>query len=65
MLAAVREAGEGDLDALVPLAYADTPPAIFPIAKLSLEAHLEKLVGDGAVVHDGRTYRARFAASLI
>jgi len=58
VLAAVREAGQGDLDALVPLAYADTPPAIFPIAKLSLEAHLEKLVKDGTVVHDGRTYRA-------
>lgn len=58
VLAAVREAGEGDLDALVPLAYADTPPAIFPIAKLSLEAHLEKLVVDGVVTFDGEAYRA-------
>jgi len=58
VLAAVREVGTGDLDALVPVAYADTPPAIFPIAKLSLEAHLEKLVRDGAVVLSEGTYRA-------
>jgi ribonuclease/clavin/mitogillin len=35
------------LEALVPLAYADTPPALWPIAQLSLEAHLIKLERDG------------------
>lgn len=57
VLAAVRAVGAGDLDALVPVAYADTPPAIFPIAKLSLEAHLEKLVRDGAVTLVDGMYR--------
>ena len=32
---------------LVPVAYADTPPALWPIARLSLEAHLVKLERDG------------------
>lgn len=36
-----------DLDALVARAYADTPMAIWPIAKLSLEAHLLKLLAEG------------------
>lgn len=36
-----------DVDALVAHAYADTPPAIWPIAKLSLEAHLVKLEREG------------------
>ncbi len=57
VLEAVRSCGEagGALDALVLVAYSDTPPAIHPIAKLSLESHLEKLVGEGAVrLRDGR-----------
>jgi hypothetical protein len=33
--------------ALVPLAYADTTPALWPIAALSLEAHLIKLEREG------------------
>jgi glyoxylase-like metal-dependent hydrolase (beta-lactamase superfamily II) len=36
-----------DLDALVAEAYDDTPPMIWPIAKLSLESHLIKLEADG------------------
>jgi hypothetical protein len=40
--------------ALLPLAYDDTPELMFPIAARSLQAHLDKLVGDGrAVVLDG------------
>ncbi len=35
------------LDELVRTAYADTPEALWPIARLSLEAHLEKLEKDG------------------
>jgi ribonuclease/clavin/mitogillin len=34
-------------EALVPIVYADTPPLIWPIARLSLEAHLLKLERDG------------------
>ena len=46
---ALRGAGEGGatLEALVKVAYADTPPAIWPLARLSLEAHLIKLEREG------------------
>lgn len=56
---AVRDLREGgDLDALLPIAYADTNPMIFPIARMSLASHLIKLVDDGRVTLDGTTYRA-------
>ena len=43
------------LDELVPIAYADTPPEIWPLAKRSLKTHLKKLVADGrATEHDDR-----------
>jgi ribonuclease/clavin/mitogillin len=47
--AALAQAGpEGATgQALVPIAYADTPPMIWPLARLSLEAHLIKLERDG------------------
>lgn len=35
------------LDALVPIVYADTPVFLWPIARLSLEAHLLKLEREG------------------
>jgi hypothetical protein len=35
------------VEALVPIAYANTPPAIWPLARLALEAHLIKLERDG------------------
>ncbi len=38
------------LDALLPVAYADTPVAVWPIARLSLEAHLVKLEREGRAV---------------
>lgn len=60
ILEAVRRAGEsgGALDDLLPTAYGDTPVHVWPIAKLSLEAHLEKLVREGAVaLDDARRYR--------
>jgi glyoxylase-like metal-dependent hydrolase (beta-lactamase superfamily II) len=52
VLGAVRAAGAaGAAPAdLVPVAYDDTPAHLWPIAKLSLEAHLEKLVREGRVV---------------
>jgi len=47
--AALEQVGPGgaSLAALVPLAYADTPPYLYPLAELSLEAHLIKLSRDG------------------
>ena len=35
------------LDALVPIVYADADPAIYPLARRSLRAHLDKLVHEG------------------
>jgi glyoxylase-like metal-dependent hydrolase (beta-lactamase superfamily II) len=50
VLAALRAIG-GDRGAapeeLVPAAYADTSPLLWPLARLSLEAHLIKLARDG------------------
>lgn len=57
VLAAVEKAGPDGASAidLVPVAYEDTPAHLWPIAKLSLETHLEKLVSDGRVEsRDGR-----------
>jgi endoribonuclease LACTB2 len=60
VLAALREAPNSGargatLGELVPIAYADTPAMLWPIAALSLEAHLEKLIRDGkARKGDGR-----------
>lgn len=52
-----------DLPTLVPEAYADTPPHIWPIAMLSLEAHLDKLVHEGRVVRIDAASGARFRAA--
>jgi glyoxylase-like metal-dependent hydrolase (beta-lactamase superfamily II) len=38
---------------LVPLAYDDVSPAIWPIAKISIDAHLEKLEREGRVARVG------------
>ena len=45
-----------ELYRLVPLAYDDTPPHLWPIALLSLQMHLEKLAREGTVAagSDGR-----------
>lgn len=53
--AALDDSPEGrSIELLVPVVYADTPPFLWPLAALSLEAHLVKLERDG---------RARRAAS--
>jgi glyoxylase-like metal-dependent hydrolase (beta-lactamase superfamily II) len=44
------------LDDLLPLAYDDTPAAMLPVARLSLEAHLLKLVGDGRARRVGDSF---------
>ncbi len=56
--AALEAAGSGgttDLS-LVPRAYADTPQAAWPLALLSVRAHLVKLVADGRARTDGERY---------
>jgi endoribonuclease LACTB2 len=51
ILAAVSARGPngGTLEELLPLAYPDVAAAVLPVARLSLDAHLEKLCEDGAV----------------
>jgi glyoxylase-like metal-dependent hydrolase (beta-lactamase superfamily II) len=53
--AALAEAGPkgATLDALLPVAYADTAPSVWPIARLSLESHLIKLARDGRAQKGG------------
>jgi glyoxylase-like metal-dependent hydrolase (beta-lactamase superfamily II)/8-oxo-dGTP pyrophosphatase MutT (NUDIX family) len=57
VLGAVR-GGATTVEAVLPIAYADTPQAMWPIARSSLRAHLDKLVRDGAVTFAGGAYRA-------
>jgi glyoxylase-like metal-dependent hydrolase (beta-lactamase superfamily II) len=54
VLAAVAARGSagGTEDELLAVAYDDVPPTTWPIAMLSLRAHLEKLVAEGRVRHD-------------
>jgi endoribonuclease LACTB2 len=47
VVAALTASEARSLEALVPLVYADTPPFLWPLAKMSLEAHLLKLERDG------------------
>jgi len=42
---------------LVPIAYDDAPPAVYPMAALATEAHLIKLEADGRVVSVGTRWR--------
>jgi recombination protein RecT len=43
VIAAMRQAPDGGIDAWVPLAYADTPKALWPLAKRSLLAHVQRI----------------------
>lgn len=56
---AALEVDYADLDALVVRAYPDVPPAVWPLAKLSLEAHLQKLAHDGRAERRGSEWRRR------
>ena len=53
---AVREGGDAGLTSaeLVPHAYDDASPAVWPIAKLSIDAHFEKLEREGRIARAGR-----------
>jgi glyoxylase-like metal-dependent hydrolase (beta-lactamase superfamily II) len=57
VLEAIDDAGSSAED-LLPVAYDDTPRELWPLARLSLEAHLRKLDQDGAVRREqGRVFR--------
>ena len=45
-------------EALVPVAYADTPPVVWPLARMSLEAHLIKLEREGRARRAGGGWAA-------
>ncbi|MGB2941017.1 MAG: MBL fold metallo-hydrolase [Candidatus Dormiibacterota bacterium] len=60
VFAAVTPGGTLRLDAILPVAYDDTPEAMHPVAARSLLAHLEKLVEDGAVVREGEGEEALY-----
>ena len=52
------------LEELVPIAYGDTPVAMWPVARLSLASHLAKLAEEGrAVERDGRWTRGTVGGS--
>lgn len=54
----VRDAlanGIGDVDAMLPRVYADTDPALWPLARRNLLAHLVKLEREGIVRRDRST----------
>jgi glyoxylase-like metal-dependent hydrolase (beta-lactamase superfamily II) len=53
---AVRTVGPATIAALLPVAYPDAPPSVWPLAALSLEAHLVKLVEDGEIVRDADVF---------
>jgi glyoxylase-like metal-dependent hydrolase (beta-lactamase superfamily II)/8-oxo-dGTP pyrophosphatase MutT (NUDIX family) len=58
VLAALRAAQRGPLDALLPQVYADVPAALHPVARRSLLAHLLKLQADGLADADGEAWMA-------
>ncbi|MFO0681772.1 MAG: MBL fold metallo-hydrolase [Sandaracinus sp.] len=56
---ALAQLGAGTIDEIVPIAYADTPPSVWPIARLSTEAHLIHLERQGRVVGEGGRWAVR------
>ncbi len=54
---AALEAGPSDIEGVLPKAYDDKPPAIYPLAARAALAHLEKLELEGAVSRDGDVWR--------
>ncbi len=54
ILTALSASGEATAAELVALAYDDVSPAIWPIAKLSVDAHLEKMQREGRLVPGAR-----------
>lgn len=56
--AALQAQRSATLDALLPQVYADVPPAIYPVARRSLLAHLLKLQAEGRADADGDRWLA-------
>jgi ribonuclease/clavin/mitogillin len=56
---AIVEQGASAFTEVVRLAYADTPSAPWPLAAMSVEAHLRKLIRDGEIVREGASLRTR------
>lgn len=50
---AIVEQGARAFTEVVRLTYADTPSAPWPLAAMSVEAHLRKLIRDGEIIRDG------------
>ena len=59
---ALERVGTATTAALLPVAYADVPAAIYSLAELSLIAHLVKLAEDGRAERTGDVWRLRPAA---
>lgn len=59
ILEALQTIREGTVDDIVPVAYADTPPVVWPIAKLSTEAHLIELAKQGVIEEGAGRWRIR------
>lgn len=59
---ALARLGLATTAALLPVAYADVPRAVFPLAERSLIAHLIKLAEDGRAEPVGDTWRLRRGA---
>lgn len=56
---ALSQLGAATIDEIVPIAYADTPSAVWPIARLSTEAHLVHLERQGRAASEGSRWVAR------
>jgi glyoxylase-like metal-dependent hydrolase (beta-lactamase superfamily II) len=56
VLAAVEQ-GAAPVDVLVPRAYPEIQPVLYPFAARSLLAHLQKLEAEGRVVVEGEAWR--------
>ena len=52
----MQAGGHATLEALLPLVYKDVPKSLYPVAVRSLEAHLNKLIEEGEVRHQGGLY---------
>jgi endoribonuclease LACTB2 len=53
----VLQQGPATLDELLPKVYWDADPRLYPFARRSLLAGVEKLVEDGRAAADGERYR--------
>jgi glyoxylase-like metal-dependent hydrolase (beta-lactamase superfamily II)/8-oxo-dGTP pyrophosphatase MutT (NUDIX family) len=56
VLEAMRALAPAPIDTLLPRVYADVPPALHPMARRSLLAHLLKLQGDGIATLNGESW---------